>query len=307
VSHSTNALITGTLPSNPATYHVTVNAHDGKTVGTTHFRIVTVPSLSPATSTPGEVSLVGAEIGVRCLDAGAGGAGSTLQISSCDSGSSGQQWLFTASRPDETGQLSLGNLCLSLPSRLANAVLASCNGSAAQQWKWPYNAELRNQGSGTCLTGQGLGSTVHGLTCLTAEGQTWALPPGQITSGAGPGAGQAGQLCLDNPGNAATGTTPATVTDCANTTEQQWTNFLGVTSATGLCLTAKSRLPETPVVITKCTGGPGPGQDWRPYRNNELVNVSDNLCLADPAGGGPGTALIQLDCYGEPGEIWSTS
>jgi len=28
------------------------------------------------------------------------------------------------------------------------------------------------------------------------------------------------------------------------------------------------------------------------------------MCLTDPGGGGAGTALVQQDCYGEPGQVW---
>ncbi len=92
--------------------------------------------------------------------------------------------------------------------------------------------------------------------------------------------------------------------DCGSLAEQQWTFFVGIIPSAGGCLTAKSTLPETLVVIASCRFGPGPGQNWRVFRQGELINLSDNLCLAVPAGGGPGTALIQQHCNGEPGEIW---
>jgi hypothetical protein len=300
VPHSTNALITGTLPSTPGAFHVTVNAHDGKTAGTTHFEIAVLPSLTAAGGTPGEIGLTeGTVQAVACLDAGSGGTGATVKVMSCDSGSSGQQWLFTSDgRPDDSGQLTVGGSCLSLPSASGQAVLATCDGGVSQRWQWQENSQFRNVSTGTCLTGHGVGAAVGGLACLTTSEQTWVMPAGQILSGAGqPGAG----LCLDGSGNAKTGTTPATVSDCANSTGQQWTLFFEVMSANGLCLTATSPLPETPVVLSKCQK---PGQDWRPYRNGELTNVNDGLCLDDPADGGAGTALIQRDCYGEPGEIW---
>jgi hypothetical protein len=297
--HSTDAMITGTLPSAPGTFHVTITARDGQTTGTTRFMIVTLPSLTASTGTPGEVSLVDPDPGVNCLDAGTGGSGSVVKISSCDSGSSGQQWLFTADGgPDDSGQLTTGGFCLSLPSRQGQAVLAACDGSASERWGWQASTVLSNLSTGTCLTGNGAGSPVLGRACLTSRGQAWALPAGQIITGAGP-------LCLDNPGNAATGTRPATVAGCGNSAEQQWTFSHGIIpSAGGGCLTAKSTLADTPVVIASCRFGAGPGQDWRAFGPGELINLSDNLCLADPAGGGTGTTLTQEHCDGQPGEIW---
>jgi Subtilase family len=40
IPHSTNGQITGTLPSSPGTFHVTITGHDGSASGTTHFDIV---------------------------------------------------------------------------------------------------------------------------------------------------------------------------------------------------------------------------------------------------------------------------
>ncbi len=56
-SHTTRAKITGMLPAGPGTFHVTVTARDGKITGTTHFRIVTVPSLKASDPPSGPVEL----------------------------------------------------------------------------------------------------------------------------------------------------------------------------------------------------------------------------------------------------------
>ena len=295
VPHSTDATITGTLPGTPGTFHVTVTAHDGPADGTTRFMIVSIPSLTTAAATPGQVSAVGTQAGVRCLDDSGGGTGTIVRIQSCDSSGS-QQWVYSSDgRPDDAGTLTIGGLCLEQSSRLRKGVLAACDGSARQRWQYLSNDELRNLATGRCLRGRGPGSAVTSRICGIAT--IWQLPPVQIASAAG-------QLCLTTSGILRT---VATVADCANSSAQKWTwtVFHDLVSNSGLCLTAEGTLTGSAVEVTTChIGIHGVPQLWLPFQGGQLVNVAARRCLADPGAGGPGTALVLQDCYGEQGEVW---
>jgi hypothetical protein len=288
-------MITGTLPNTPATFHVTVTAKDGVAVGTTRFMIVSVPSLTTTAATPGQVSAVGARAGVRCLDDSGGGTGTIVRIQTCDSSGS-QQWVYSSDgRPDDAGALTIGGLCLTQSSRLRNGVLAACDGSARQRWQILFNDELRNLATGRCLRGRGPGSALTSRLCGLAT--LWQLPPVQFASGAG-------QLCLTTSEILRTA---ATAADCTNSSAQQWTwtVFHNIVSASGLCLTAEGTLTGSAVVVTTChIGIHGVPQLWLPFQGGQLINVAARRCLADPGAGGPGTALVLQDCYGEQDEAW---
>jgi len=131
--------------------------------------------------------------------------------------------------------------------------------------------------------------------CGTAT--SWQLPPVQIASGVG-------QLCVTSTG---TLHAAATVAGCANSSQQQWTwsIFDFLTSKSGLCLTAGSALSGAPVQVTTChIGIHGALQRWLRFPGGQVINLGAMRCLADPGGGGPGTALTLQDCYGEQGEVW---
>ena len=57
------------------------------------------------------------------------------------------------------------------------------------------------------------------------------------------------------------------------------------------------------MVLATCHGK-DEAQLWLPGRASQLINVATGLCLSDPAAGGAGTALVQKECYGEPGQVW---
>jgi hypothetical protein len=293
VPHSTNATITGTLPSTPGTFTVSVTARDGSATGTTRFRIVTLPSLAAAASTPGPVSPL--DNHSLCLDDSGGGTGATVKIQACTS-SGGQQWLYQSDRPNGAGALIIDGLCLGLSGRAGNGVLAACDGSKGQQWRPVNDTELRNLATGTCLTGGRAGATTRGSACLFARPQLWTLPAFGLVSGIG-------GLCLDNPGNGAAPRTAVTVADCADSAEQHWHFGIGHTliSASGRCLAVLSNIPGSPAVLVKCGTK---AEEWVPLRTGQLANITTSMCLTDPGGGGAGTALVLQDCYGEPGQIW---
>jgi hypothetical protein len=297
--HSADATITGTLPAAPATFHVTVTARDGTATGRTHFMIVTVPSLTTPTATPGQISkLTRAHFGVRCMDDSGGGVGTIVRIQACDS-SGGQQWLYASDgRPDAAGALTIGGLCLTMSSVLNKGVLATCDGSNRQQWQFLDNSQFGNLATGKCLAGGGSGSAVTVNYCTAAS--IWQLPQVQIASGAG-------QLCMTSSG---TLRTAVTVTSCANSSGQQWTPTLydDFIAPSGLCLTPEGTLTGSSVVIATCHYGfRRVAQQWMPLRGGQLMNIAALRCLADPGAGGSGTALTLQDCYGEPGEVWGVN
>ena len=47
-------------------------------------------------------------------------------------------------------------------------------------------------------------------------------------------------------------------------------------------------------------------QQWVVGPTGDLINVNSGRCLDDPGNSTTeGTALVQEDCYGQPGEIWA--
>ena len=289
VPDSANARITGTLPGTPGTFTVTVTAADGPATGTTRFRIVALPSLATS-GTAGPVKRPG---GTLCLDGNGGGPGTAVTVRACHPGAS-QRWVYRSDGgPDGAGSLTIGGLCLSLPARLGPGVLVACDGSRGQQWRYARLGLLRNQRTGTCLAGGRAGAVTSAARCsLSRSRQLWRLPAGSVVSGAG-------GLCLDSQGNSAT----PTVAACSSTAGQRF-RFAGGTfvSASGQCLTPRSRLAGAPVAFGICL--PFPVELWFPVRGGQLINVMTGMCLTDPAAGGAGTALVLQNCYGEPGQVW---
>src|SRR5262249_42694115 len=152
----------------PGTFTVSVTAGDGSATGTTRFRIVTLPSLAAAASTPGPVSPL--DNHSRCLDDSGGGTGATVKIQACTS-SGDQQWVYQSDRPNGAGALTIDGLCLGLSGRVGHGLLAACDGSKGQQWRLINDTELRNMATGTCLTGGRAGTTTTGSACLFARPQ----------------------------------------------------------------------------------------------------------------------------------------
>jgi hypothetical protein len=68
-------------------------------------------------------------------------------------------------------------------------------------------------------------------------------------------------------------------------------------------LAAAGRLAGGSVTLATCHAH-DLAQLWFPARASQLINVATGMCLSDPGSAGPGTALVQQDCYGEPGQVW---
>jgi hypothetical protein len=292
IANSTNGRISGTLPGSPGTFHVTVTAKDGSVTGTTHFNIVTVSTLAAGSRPSGPVVITAANL---CLDGGSNAKGQNVQVQDC----SGQSFTITSGpAPNDVQTISVGNECLNVAATGShNVTLADCNGSVAQQWQYIGFGFLFSPLTGGCLApaNGNAGAQVQARTCnFNNVNQEWSLPAGPITVGGD-------TLCLNNP----SGSTVKVAT-CNGSASENFA-FLAdglVTSNTGLCLaTNGSDLTQTAITLKTCND-----QDffqlWVPGSFGEITAFNFSLCLADQNNGGPGTAVVQADCYGDPGENW---
>ncbi len=292
-------MITGGTPSTAGTSHVTVIARDGSVTGITHFDIVVVPSLRAATVTAAEMSVDG---GALCLDDTTG-----VEVVTCGGGAS-QLWAYQAAGgPNSVSTLIIGNKCLGASS--STLALATCNGSTGQHWEFePVGAgaglstvaasAFVNVATGKCLAAPSLvsGQPVALRSCSGSINQAWTAPAGPFTSGAG-------GTCLHSSGSPGA---QVSVASCDGSAGQQWTLASDGTirDSGDLCLDGNnSALDATAVVVAACSQNfpEALSQLWVPWAGGQLINVWSGRCLAHE---GPGTGLVQEDCYGQAGEIW---
>ncbi len=304
---STNAVISGVLPSAPASAAVTVTAKDAATgqTGSVRFMIVSVASLTTTGDAPGRMSLH--DIGL-CLDAGTGQAGSAVTVERCASVAQ-QDWTYTALRaPGGGGTLSAGTQCLERSG--SQLVLAACQpGAAAQGWIAAGYGMLRNANGGGCLavTRISAGQRVDLGACNEAGDVRWTLPAGSLVAG-GSGLCATGSATDDIP-------TAIEVLGCdANTPDQLITlHGDGSLQVNGNCFDvpgpsfAGSALDGAAVEQNLCDGSTQFSQIWLIGPGGELINDYSGKCLDDPGDGGSGSALVQEDCYGSAGEIWAVN
>ncbi len=306
VSKSTNAKITGTLPAAPGTFNVTVTAKDGSTVGTTHFTIVVLPSLSFSNPPSGKMNL--AAKASLCLDGGTDASGQMVKVQTCSNASAASQdWQYVAtSQPGDIGTLQIAGECATTASTKApqKISLSPCTGGGTQQWIYLGFGAVWSPFTGSCLNAASLsaGSAVTGTNCTFSKNQTWNLPAGPVTV-------DGSSLCLDNP----TGST-VKVDNCnlPSQTSELWT-FEGsgqIENNSGECLASTSFQAQTALTVEACDPDNG-FQFWLPGPSGELQNdavngaqTAFNMCLADPGNGGNGTTADQDQCYGYEGEIW---
>ncbi|HEY3903319.1 MAG TPA: ricin-type beta-trefoil lectin domain protein [Streptosporangiaceae bacterium] len=294
VANSTNGKITGTLPGSPGTFHVTVTAKDGTVTGTTHFNIVTMPTLALASSPPaGEVVLTADNL---CLDGGTKLSGQKVKVQSC----SGQNFTINSGpAPDDVQTISVGNQCLTVASaKPHNISLSTCNNGLAQDWQYLGFGFLFSPFTGGCLAPASAtaGAQVQAKTCnFVSSNQEWSLPAGPITVGGD-------SLCLNNP----SGLT-LRVAACNGAASENFA-FLAdglVASINGDCLvTDDGDQTQTAVTLTSQCNDQDFFQLWEPGSFGEITNFNFSLCLSDKNNGGPGTIVVQNDCYGDPGENW---
>jgi hypothetical protein len=295
ISKTTNASITGTLPATTGTFHITVTAKDGTVTGTTHFNIVTVSSLTVSSPPSGTFVLTSASL---CLDGGTDASGQAVRVQNCAS----QNWTVTSGpAPNDVQTVSVGGQCLTIASSGShNVSLSPCSGAGSQEWENLGFGYIWNPLTGDCLAPSSVsaGARVQGKTCnFNSTNQEWSLPAGPITVGGH-------SLCLNNPSGS---TLQVTACNGANSENFAFLSDGTVASHSGLCLNAtENDLAQAAVTLKPCDD-----QDffqiWLPGGFGEITNFQFSLCLTDKNNGGPGTAVVQNDCYGDPGQQWGTN
>jgi hypothetical protein len=301
----TDSEITGTLPSQPGRFALTITAADGSATGSTHISIVTVPSLPAAHSPSGHLVLTSQNL---CADYRSSTPGQPVRLAPCAKAPS-QAWAYRAgAQPGDAGTLTAGGSCLSLTA--GQAVLARCNGSAREQWKYPGLGELANLKTGKCLAVPDLrtGAPLKVATCNSgkyAKYQTWTTPAGPIES-------RTAALCIDGPDSGFGA--QARVSTCDKSHQQQWVLHADgtIASPSGLCLDSSgttiysvgSILDGTPVILNFCSPQ-DPNQVWLPGPGGELINYPSGKCLADDPARPERNRLVDNDCYNKADEIWA--
>lgn len=295
--HSTDAIITGTLPRHPGRFEVTVRAAAGAARASTRFVIVGVRSLALAEPPAGPLSLNQQK---DCLTAPAG-SGRPARISRCSAGS-GQTWAYRSTGgPNWTGVLISGGRCLTVSG--TQVMVDRCDSSAVQRWQYLALGRLLNPATGMCLGVRTLtaGAAARVARCNLGVFQAWRVPPAQVVYGQS-------ARCLTGPGVTTDAGAPVTLSGCGrNSAAQQWT--LGadalVSNGAGLCLdvaggATSNGLDGTRVIATYCDAN-STSQVWLPAGNGQLWNLLAHRCLTGTAAGG----LVLGDCYGEPQQIWA--
>jgi hypothetical protein len=306
--HSTDAVISGTLPAGPASRLVTVTATDTRSgqAGSTRFMLVSVGSLAVARPVPGRISL---DAGRLCLDDDGGGPGSSVTVSPCTGSAPEQQWTFASDgAPGGPATLEVGEDCLAVLG--AAPALASCRpASPAQQWTPANDGMLRNGLRGGCLAASAgaPGRRVVLAPCQALPAMRWTLPAGLLVSGV------AG-LCVYSSGYSGIGSrVPVGVARCdPEKRGEQWAMHSdGSIQAGSGCIDEPgpyffgTALDGVAAIMDFCEENVDQSQVWLIGPGGELVNNYSGKCL--DATGGSGTGLVQEDCYGEAGEIWAVN
>jgi Ricin-type beta-trefoil lectin domain len=115
--------------------------------------------------------------------------------------------------------------------------------------------------------------------------------------------------CLADPGDSAAPGTRIRVAACSGSSSQRWLLERGGTlRIRGKCLTVSRGGLEDGDAVELADCSHSTSQQWSGGPGGELLNDNSGRCLADlPNRAARGTGLVQEDCYGEPGEIWTVS
>jgi hypothetical protein len=312
--NAATGLISGKLPSAPATSTVTVTAADGTGAkGSVTFHIVAVASLrSGLHKVAGPVTLHTSDsnrTNMCMYDAGNSAAnGTQVEVWKCD-GQPAERWTYLPDPgPDSNGSLVIHGKCATIgPS--GRIVLEPCTGAADQGWSLQFAPSfLFNLARSACLNDPG-DSTRNGTqlnidTCNGEFSQSFVLPAEPLLSGVG-------QRCLTDPGNSTKAGRPAEAIRCNGSASQLWSVLSAWTlnQHGKLCLSAATNsysppgvTPGTPVLV----GGCGGQVFWTPGPEGQVINDINGLCLDNP--GGPNTPAAKLvieQCYGNAGEVWA--
>lgn len=291
VGGSTKGQISGVLPSTPGTFHVTVTAKDGSVTATTHFNIVVTHSMAATSPPSGEIVLAAPNL---CLN---NPSGSTVQVADCTASASEEFTFASDGGPDDVQTVSLGSNCLTVANTAApqSVSLSPCDGALNQDLEYLGFGALWSPLTGNCLAApsQAVGGQVVTSNCTFGDSQSWSLPAGPIITGAG-------GLCLNNP----SGST-VQVSTCNGGGSQDFTLLPDgtIASESGKCLAANGSFVQAAVTLQNCDDQ-NFFQLWEPGSFGELTNFQFGMCLADKNGGGSGSAAVQFDCYGDPGQNW---
>jgi hypothetical protein len=296
--------IAGSLTGQPGIYPVRVTATRGHATGTAAFDIVVVARMTVSHPAAGRVRL-----GLRGICLGTAGghtaSGTKVRIGNC-TGRAALRWTFRpGSSPAGSGQLRVRGHCLTIWSGTGNgaaATLRSCSASAAgQHWQYRAGDELYNPHSDRCLAGPGgsrtAGRPVALWACSGAAAQSWQLPAAPVL------AGIRGRCLAAKTGS------QVQIAACAVGPAQKWVmKRTGALTIRGRCLSVAGGSTAAGAAVQLAACGRSAAQRWDPGPHGQLVNENSGLCLSDPKDArASGTALVQSDCYGRPGQIWAVS
>jgi subtilase family serine protease len=183
-------------------------------------------------------------------------------------------------RPD--GTIAGSGQCLAVTG--ASVALAGCDsGSDAQQWRTGSSGELIAAASGKCLTG---GQSV--ASCTASASQRWSAPAGPLVSAVT-------GMCAAAAGN------HVELAFCDNTTAQAWlVGGDGTLVVGGSCLTVSAGK----VTLARCASTAA--QTWQIAGAGTLVNPASGKCLSDPgADPSDGTVLTTGSCEVSTAGLWS--
>jgi hypothetical protein len=300
--HSTDGVITGTLPGSARTFAVTVTARDRRTrqAGSTRFTIAAVASMTPAAPVSSQVTL--ASDG-KCLAGTGVASGDSVIADDCQA--QFVQWAYIPDgAPGGPGELSLAgssNMCLAISG--SGGQLAACSpGAAGQTWAYRNFGQLENPATGRCLGDPGgRESPVSLVACGPSAAQTWTFTGAAVLSAIN-------GLCLAFP----SGPLPAAleIATCGDTAQQTFQlEPNGVIRAgSGCVIGASLRRDGAAPFVGGCGSGKDPAEIWLNGPNGQLINQGTGLCLDDPGNSiSSGTGVLLEDCYGQPGEIWAVS
>ena len=302
--------ITGTLTSTTGSAAVTVTAKDSTgATGSVTFSMVVLPPLT--TGYHGVSGPVHLDMGGKCLDDfhDGTGQGNVIDIYTCN-GTAAQNWEYKpGGAPSQPGTLTINGKCMDAPG--TKVVLDSCDGAASQNWLITGSAgELYNTNSGKCLSDPG-SSTTNGTqvvvaSCTSTVNQAWIPPASPVQSGIG-------GHCMDDSRDGSANGNKIQIWTCNGTVSQKWTTEPDETlRIAGKCLsvTNSSRLDGAKVELFTCNTNnkTNANQHWFIGSGGALINANSGRCLDDPGNSSTdGTALVQEDCYGQPGEVWAVT
>lgn len=116
-------------------------------------------------------------------------------------------------------------------------------------------------------------------------------------------------MCLDDPQDSSSASTPVDISACLNLAQQNWTvpavGTTGQIMINNLCLDTAggSTAQRTGVVLATCSTAAT--QQWTQGAGNTVINKGAALCLDDPSASTTnGTALDIATCSGGQNQIW---